>query len=107
MKIRKGDTVKILSGKSRGKKGKVLKVDPHKERVIVEGANLIKRHSRPSQRNPKGGIVEKEGPLHVSKVQLVDVKNDMPTRVGFHFVRNENDEITGKVRISKKSGEVL
>lgn len=107
MKIRKGDTVKVLSGKSKGKKGKVLKVDPHKERVIVEGANLIKRHSRPSQRNPKGGIVEKEGSLHVSKVQLIDVKNDMPTRVGFHFVRNENDEITDKVRISKKSGEVL
>jgi large subunit ribosomal protein L24 len=107
MKIRKGDTVKVLSGKSKGKKGKVLKVDPHKERVIVEGVNLIKRHSRPSQRNPKGGIVEKEGPLHVSKVQLVDVKNDMPTRVGFHFIRNENDEITDKVRISKKSGEVL
>jgi large subunit ribosomal protein L24 len=107
MKIRKGDTVKVLSGKSKGKKGKVLKVDPHKERVIVEGVNLIKRHSRPSQRNPKGGIVEKEGPLHVSKVQLIDVKNDMPTRVGFHFVRDENEKITDKVRISKKSGEVL
>lgn len=107
MKIRKGDTVRVLSGKSRGRKGKVLKVDPKKRRVIVEGANLIKRHSRPSQRNPKGGIVEKEGPLHISKVQLIDVKNDMPTRVGFHFIRNEKDEITAKIRVSKKSGEVL
>ena len=85
----------------------MLKVDPKKERVIVEGVNLIKRHSRPSQRNPKGGIVEKEGALHVSKVQLLDVKNDVPTRVGFHFIRNDKNEITAKVRISKKSGEVL
>lgn len=107
MKIRKGDTVKVLSGKNRGKRGKVLKVDPKKRRVIVEGVNLIKKHSRPTQRNPKGGIIEKEGPLHISKVQLVDVKNNLPTRVGFSFIRNDAGEITGKVRTSKKSGEVL
>lgn len=107
MRIRKGDTVKVLAGKNRGKVGKVLKVDPDKRRVIVEGVNLIKRHSRPTQANPKGGIVEKEGPLHVSNVQLIDVKNNIPTRVGFHLVRNEEGQITDKVRISKKSGEVL
>lgn len=107
MKIKKGDTVKVLAGKSRGKVGKVLKVDPAKRRVIVEGVNLIKRHSRPTQSNPKGGIIEKEGPLHVSNVQLLDVKNNVPTRVGYHLVRNEAGEVTGKVRISKKSGEVL
>ena len=107
MKIKKGDTVKILSGKNRGKVGKVLKVDLAKKRVIVEGANLIKRHTRPTQRNPKGGIVEKEGLLHVSNVQLMDVKNNQPTRVGYHLVRNDAGKVTGKVRISKKSGEVL
>jgi len=107
MKIKKGDTVKILSGKNHGKIGKVLKVSPNKRRVIVEGVNLIRRHSRPTQRNPKGGIVEKEGSLHVSNVQLMDVKNNQATRVGFHFIRNEEGMITGKIRISKRSGEAL
>ncbi|MCK4857442.1 MAG: 50S ribosomal protein L24 [candidate division Zixibacteria bacterium] len=107
MKIRKGDTVKVLCGKNRGKTGKVLKVDPRKHRVIVEGVNLIKKHSRPTQRNQKGGIIEKEGSLHISNVQLMDVKNNMPTRVGFHFLRNEEGKLSGKMRISKKSGEVI
>ena len=107
MKIIKGDMVKVLSGRNKGKVGKVLKVDSKKKRVIVEGVNLIKRHSRPTQRNPKGGIVEKEGALHISKVQLMDVKNSQPTRVGFHIVRDDSGQVTGKVRISKKSGEVL
>jgi large subunit ribosomal protein L24 len=107
MKIRKGDIVKVLSGKNRGKTGRVLKVDPHKSHVLVEGVNLIKRHSRPTQKNPKGGIVEKESPLHISKVQLMDTKNNMPTRVGFRTLENDQGQVSGKVRISKKTGEMI
>ena len=107
MKIRKGDTVRILCGKNRGKVGKVLKVDIRKKKVIVEGVNLVKKHSRPTQRNPKGGIVEKEGHLHVSNVQLMDVKNNQATRVGYHLMKNDQGEVTGKIRVSKKSGEVI
>jgi len=107
MRIRKGDIVKVLSGKNKGKTGRVLQVDPDKQRVLVEGVNLIKRHSRPTQKNPKGGIVEKESPLHISKVQLMDTKNNTPTRVGFQNLHNDEGRITGKVRISKKSGEII
>lgn len=107
MKIRKGDTVRILSGKNKGKTGRVLMVNPEKMRIWVEGVNLVKRHSRPSQKNPKGGVVEKEGSLHISKVMLMDTKANQPTRVGFHTVRNDAGKISGKVRISKKSGESI
>jgi large subunit ribosomal protein L24 len=107
MRIRKGDIVKVLSGKNRGKTGRVLKVDAEKLRVLVEGVNLIKRHSRPSQKNPKGGVVEKESPLHVSKLQLMDTRNNTPTRVGYKTIQNDQGQITGKVRISKKSGEMI
>lgn len=107
MRIRKNDIVKVLSGKSRGKTGRVLKVDPVKMIVVVEGANLLKRHTRPTQRNPKGGVVEKEGAMHVSKVQLMDTKNNVPTRVGYRFLLDDQNKITGKVRIGKKSGEII
>jgi large subunit ribosomal protein L24 len=107
MRIRKGDIVKVLSGKNRGKTGRVLKVDVAKLRVLVEGVNLIKRHSRPTQKNPKGGVVEKESPLHISKVQLMDTRNNTPTRVGCRIMQNDRGQITGKVRISKKSGEMI
>ncbi|MBK7090216.1 MAG: 50S ribosomal protein L24 [bacterium] len=104
MKIRKGDTVRVLSGKNKGKTARVLMVNPEKMRIWVEGVNLVKRHSRPTQKNPKGGVVEKEGSLHISKVMLVDAKGE-PTRVGYHVVRSENGRISSKLRISKKSGE--
>jgi large subunit ribosomal protein L24 len=107
MRIRKGDIVKVLSGKNRGKTGRVLKVDPDKNHILVEGVNLIKRHTRPTQKNPKGGIVEKESPLHLSKVQLMDTKNNTPTRVGYRTLQNDQGQITGKVRFSKKSGEMI
>lgn len=106
MKIRKGDTVRVLSGKNKGKTARVLMVNPEKMRIWVEGVNLVKRHSRPTQKNPKGGVVEKEGSLHVSKVMLVDAKGE-PTRVGYHIVRGENGRISSKLRISKKSGESI
>jgi large subunit ribosomal protein L24 len=107
MRIRKGDIDKVLSGKNRGRTGRVLKVDPDKLHVLVEGVNLIKRHTRPTQKHPKGGIVEKESPLHISKVQLMDTKNNTPTRVGYRTLENDQGHVTGKVRISKKSGEMI
>ncbi len=107
MKIRKGDQVKVLSGRSRGKVGRVLRVDPDKMRIWVEGVNLVKRHSRPTQKNPKGGIVEKEGSLHLSKVMLMDTKAGEATRVGFKQITNEAGKIVDKVRISKRSGDVI
>ncbi len=107
MRIRKGDTVKVLSGKYRGKSGRVLMVNPEKMRVWVEGVNLVKRHSRPTQKNPKGGIVEKEGSLHLSNVMLMDGKAGQATRVGFHYLRDDKGRVTDKVRVSKKTGEVV
>jgi large subunit ribosomal protein L24 len=88
MKIRRDDTVRIIAGKDKGRTGRVLRVDPKKEKVYVEGANIIKRHTRPrtlrdTQRAQElGGIVEKEGPIHVSNVMLVDIESNAPTRVG-------------------------
>jgi large subunit ribosomal protein L24 len=102
MKIRKGDTVKIVAGEGRGKVGRVLKTFPEKNRVIVEGVNLIKRHSRPSQKNRKGGIIEKEGPINVSNVMYYDLRTNAPARVGFRYLTDDK-----KVRINKKSGEII
>lgn len=102
MHIVKNDTVKILSGKYGGKTGKVLKVFPDQNRLIVEGVNIIKKHTKPSQKNPQGGIIEKESSIHVSNVMVIDPKTNEPTRVGYKFLEDGT-----KVRISKKSGEML
>ncbi|MFC1482399.1 50S ribosomal protein L24 [Myxococcota bacterium] len=102
MRIKKGDTVIVISGKSRGKRGKVLKVLPKKGRVIVEKVNLIKKHSRPSQANPQGGIEEKEGSLALSNVMLVDPKSNRGTRVGHKILDNGK-----KVRVASRSGETI
>lgn len=102
MKIHKGDTVKVVSGNDRGKTGKVLKTFPDTNRVIIEGVNLVKRHTRPSQRNRKGGIVEKEGSINVSNVMLFDTRTNEPTRVGYKLLNDGT-----KVRINKKSGEII
>ena len=100
-KIKKGDRVVLLTGKDKGKQGAVLRVLPKEERVVVKGLNMVQRHTRPTQADPQGGIKNKEAPLHVSNVALVDPKTGGPTRVGF---RIEGDK---KVRFAKKSGEVL
>ena len=102
MYVIKNDMVKILSGKYSGKTGKVLKVFPGQSRLIVEGINIIKKHSKPSQSNQQGGIVEKESTIHVSNVMVIDPKTNEATRVGYKYL--EDGE---KVRISKKSGEML
>ena len=99
-KIRKGDRVVVLTGKDKGRQGAVLKVFPKEERVLVEGLNIVHRHTRPSQGDPQGGIKNKEAPLHVSNVALVDSKGKA-TRVGF---RMEGDK---KVRFAKTTGEVV
>jgi len=100
-KIKKGDEVVVLSGKDKGKRGKVLRVLRKDERVLVQGIRMVKRHTRPSQTSP-GGILEKESPLHISKVALVDPKLGKPTRVGFRIVEGDR-----KVRFAKRSGEVI
>jgi large subunit ribosomal protein L24 len=99
-KIKSGDRVVLLAGKDKGRQGKVLKVMPKDERVVVEGLNMVKRHTRPSQGDPQGGIKNKEAPVHVSNVAIVDSKGN-PTRVGF---RIEGDK---KVRFAKTTGEVI
>ena len=102
MRVVKNDNVKILTGKYRGKTGKVLKVFPNQDRIIVEGVNIIKKHTKPSQKNPQGGIVEKEATIQVSNVMIIDPKTSEPTRVGYKILEDGT-----KVRISKKSGEML
>jgi large subunit ribosomal protein L24 len=84
LKIRRDDEVVVISGKDRGKTGKVLRVDPRKQRVFVEGLNIVKRHQKPSAMNPnaQAGVIEREGPIHVSNVALLDPKDKKPTRVG-------------------------
>jgi large subunit ribosomal protein L24 len=99
-KIRKGDTVVVLTGKDKGKTGTVRVVMPKDERVIVDGINMVQRHTRPSQADPQGGIQRKEASLHISNVAVADA-NGKPTRVGF---RTEGDK---KVRFAKTTGDVI
>jgi large subunit ribosomal protein L24 len=101
MRIKKGDTVVILSGKYKGIKGKVLKAFPKTDRVIVEKVNFIKKHTRPSQQNQQGGIVEKEGTIHVSNVRLFNEKLGEVTKAVF---KNTGDS---RVRVCAKSGDVI
>lgn len=99
--IKKDDTVKVISGESRGEEGKVLEVYPDKNRALVEGVNIVKRHTKPNATHPNGGIVEQEAPIHLSNLMLVDPKTGEATRIG-------RKEEKGKlVRYSKKSGEVI
>jgi large subunit ribosomal protein L24 len=99
-KIKKGDRVVVLTGKDKGRQGTVSKVLPKEARVVVEGLNMVQRHTRPTQGDPQGGIKNKEAPLHVSNVAIVDSKGK-PTRVGF---RVDGDK---KVRFAKTTGEVI
>ena len=102
MKVKKGDTVVIISGNDRGKTGKVLKVDPNAERIIVEGIHFIKKHTRPSQRSQKGGIVEKEGPIRVSNVAVYCAKCDKGVRVGKKALKDGR-----RVRFCRQCGEMF
>ncbi|WP_163582595.1 50S ribosomal protein L24 [Gracilibacillus saliphilus] len=101
MHVKKGDKVQVITGKDKGKQGTVLAAFPKKDRVLVEGVNVVKKHAKPSQENPQGGILNQEATIHVSNVLPVDPKSGEPTRVGYE-VRDGK-----KVRIAKKSGESL
>jgi len=100
-KLKTGDEVIVIAGKDKGRKGRILKIIKAKDRVIVEGVNIIKKHVKPSTENPQGGIEEKEAPIHVSNVSLVDPKTGKPTRVGYEIKDGK------KVRVSKKSKSVI
>ena len=102
MRIKKNDTVKVIAGNDRGKTGKVLVVFPKEQRVIIEGVNIIKRHTRPSQRNRKGGIISKEAPVHISNLMYYDTKAGAISKLGTRRLKDGK-----RVRISKKSGEMI
>ncbi len=106
LKVRKGDEVIVIAGNAKGKHGKVLKVFPTEDRIIVEGVNFIKRHTKPNPKVPQGGILEREGKIHVSNVQVIDPKTGKPTRIGHTFVAAEAGR-KRHVRVAKVSGETL
>ncbi len=101
-KIKKGDRVQVLSGRDKGKRGEVLAVQPTENRALVQGVNMVKRHQKPTGMNQPGGIIEKEAPIHLSNLALIDPKSDKPTRVGFRVLEDGK-----KVRVARASGEVL
>ena len=101
LKIKSGDTVRVIAGDHKGSEGKVLRVLREKNKAIVEGVNMVSKHTKPSAKNPQGGIVKKEAPIHISNISLIDPKTKEATRTG---VRTEGDK---KVRFSKKSNQVL
>ncbi|MDT0607944.1 50S ribosomal protein L24 [Croceitalea rosinachiae] len=100
LKIKTGDTVVITAGDHKGTEGKVMRVDAEKNKAIVEGANMVSKHEKPSAKNPQGGIVKKEAPIHISNLALVDSKGEA-ARVGYEVREGK------KVRVSKKSGEII
>jgi len=100
--VRKGDTVVVVAGKERGKRGRVLRVIPDKNRVVVERINMIKKHQRPTQKLRQGGIIEREGAIHLSNVMLVDPTSSKPTRIGMRALADGK-----KVRVARKSGEII
>ena len=103
LKLKKDDIVVVLAGTSKGKEGKIIKVIPSTNRAIVEGLNMISKHTKPNAANPQGGIIKQEASIDISNLMLVDPKSGNPTRVG-----RKRDEKTGKlVRFAKKSGEVI
>lgn len=101
-KIRKGDTVQVLAGRDKGKRGEVIRVEPKENRAFVQGVNMVKRHEKPQGLNRPGGITEKEGPIDLSNLALLDPKSGKPTRVGFKVLEDGK-----KVRVAKASGEVI
>jgi len=101
-RIKKDDTVVVLAGNDKGKTGKVLKIVTDKDRAIVEGVNMVSKSAKPSAKNPQGGIIKQEAPIHISNLSLIDPKSGKPTRVGYKV--NDNGK---KVRVAKKSGEEI
>lgn len=107
LKVRKGDRVVVLAGKDKGKSGEILRTHPRDRRVIVQGVNMVKRHTRPSQAST-GGIIEKEASIHVSNIALIDPKDGKPVRVGVKIIAARvKGEKPSKVRFARRSGEVI
>jgi large subunit ribosomal protein L24 len=102
LSIKKNDTVLVVTGKEKGKKGRVISVEPKKDKILIERINIIKRHMKPSKKYSQGGIIEKEAPLHISNVMLVCSKCDKPTRIGNTVLSDGK-----KARICKKCKEVV
>ncbi len=102
MRLRKGDTVQIVSGEFKDQTGRIVRVEPAKNRAIVEGKNMVRRHTKPNPKNQQGGIVEKEAPIHLSNLMLVCPKTGKPTRVGTQILENGQ-----RVRYSKKAKELI
>ena len=102
MRLKKGDRVKVISGKDKGKEGKILVSLPAENKVIVEGVSVASRHTKPPQANPQGGIVKKETPIYASKVMLICPNTGKPTRIGHAFLEDGR-----KVRVAKVSGEII
>ena len=99
--IKKGDTVYVNAGNDKGKTGKVLAVQPDKDRAIVEGINMVSKHTKPNSKQPQGGIIKQEAGIQISNLQLIDPQQNKPTRVGYKFVDGK------KIRYAKKSGEEI
>ncbi len=106
-RIKKNDNVKVVAGNSKGATGKVLFIDRKKGKVIVEGVNIIHRHTRPNQKNQQGGIVRREAPFNISNVMLLCPKTNGPTRVGMKLITDEKTGKISRMRLSKKSGEII
>jgi large subunit ribosomal protein L24 len=107
MKIKKNDMVMIIAGNDKGKTGKILKVFPKSNKVIIEGINMRKRHTKPTQKNPQGGILEKEAPINASNVMMLDPKTNEPTRLGAQIILDEKTGKKKSVRVSIVSGEMI
>lgn len=101
LKVKAGDTVLVIAGDHKGSQGKILKVNPEANKAIVEGVNMVSKHTKPSAKNPQGGIIKKEAPIHISNLSLIDPKSKKATRVG---MKMEGDK---KVRFAKKSNQVI
>ena len=101
LKIKKGDTVYVTTGSSKGKTGKVLSVLKDEDRVIVEGVNMVSKHTKPNSKQPQGGIIKQEAAIHISNVNLIDPASSKPTRVGYKVVDGK------KIRVAKKSGQEI
>lgn len=99
--VKKDDNVMVITGKDKGKKGRIISVSPRENRVIVEGVNMMKKHAKPTQQNPQGGILNQEAPIHASNVMLLDPKGGKPTRIGYKVLDNGK-----KVRVAK-SGQAI
>jgi len=105
-RLKKNDRVKVVSGNHKGKEGKILKIFRDKDRVIVEGVNIIKRHTKPNQKNPQGGITQKESAIHISNIMLIDPKSNEPSRIGMQIIESGEGK-KKRMRYGKKSGEII